>query len=48
MKVIDGVYVLRWKEAMLNNVAPKVILESTNEESLKVIDIKDLIKYSHV
>ena len=39
---------IRWKEAMQNNVAPKVILEATNEESLKVIDINDLIKYSHL
>ena len=39
---------IRWKEAMQNNVAPKVILEATNEASLKVIDINDLIKYSHL
>ena len=39
---------LRWKEALINNVAPKVILEATNEASLKVIDINDLIKYSHL
>jgi len=39
---------IRWREAMQNNVAPKVILEATNEDSLKVIDINDLIKYSHV
>ena len=38
---------LRWKEALANNVAPQVILEATNEKSLDVIDIKDLIKYSH-
>ena len=38
---------LRWKEALSNNVAPKVILEATNEKTLSVIDIKDLIKYSH-
>ena len=38
---------LRWKEALANNVAPKVILEATNEKSLDVISIKDLIKYSH-
>ena len=38
---------LRWKEALNNNVAPKVVLEATNEKTLNVIDIKDLIKYSH-
>ena len=38
---------LRWKEALINNVAPKVILEATNEKTLSVIDIKDLIKYSY-
>tara|TARA_B100000927_G_scaffold276082_1_gene256572 strand:- start:336 stop:707 length:372 start_codon:yes stop_codon:yes gene_type:complete len=38
---------LRWKEALSNNVAPKVVLEATNEKTLNVIDIKDLIKYSH-
>tara|TARA_B100001758_G_scaffold247960_1_gene269228 strand:- start:11640 stop:12011 length:372 start_codon:yes stop_codon:yes gene_type:complete len=38
---------LRWKEALNNNVAPKVVLEATNEKTLNVIDIRDLIKYSH-
>ena len=38
---------LRWKEALSNNVAPKVILEATNEKTLKVIDIKTLINHSH-
>ena len=38
---------LRWKEALRNNVAPKVILEATNEKTLKVIGIKTLIKHSH-
>jgi len=38
---------LRWKEALANNVAPQVILEATNEKTLDVINIKDLIKYSH-
>ncbi len=38
---------LRWKEALSNNVAPQVILEATNEKTLKVIDIKTLIKHSH-
>jgi hypothetical protein len=38
---------LRWKEALINNVAPKVVLEATNEKTLNVIDMEDLIKYSH-
>jgi uncharacterized protein (DUF2237 family) len=39
---------LRWKEALMNNVAPKVILEATNEQTLDVIKMKDLIRYSYV
>ena len=38
---------LRWKEALINNIAPKVILEATNEKTLEVINIEDLIKHSH-
>ena len=38
---------LRWKEALINNVAPKVILEATNETTLRIIDMDILIKYSH-
>tara|TARA_B100001142_G_C13880921_1_gene479973 strand:- start:184 stop:555 length:372 start_codon:yes stop_codon:yes gene_type:complete len=38
---------LRWKEALINKVAPKVILEATNEETLNIVSMKDLIKYSH-
>ena len=38
---------LRWKEALINKMAPKVILEATNEETLKVVDIEDLIMHSH-
>tara|TARA_B110000444_G_C18612148_1_gene488150 strand:- start:38 stop:409 length:372 start_codon:yes stop_codon:yes gene_type:complete len=38
---------LRWKEALINNVAPKIVLEATNEKTLDVIHIEDLIKYSH-
>ncbi len=37
---------LRWKEALINNVAPKVILEATNEKTLDVIKIEDLIRNS--
>ena len=35
------------KEALINNVAPKVILEATNETTLRIIDMDILIKYSH-
>ena len=38
---------LRWKEAFLNNLATKVILEATNEKTLDVIKIEDLIKHSY-
>ena len=38
---------LRWKEALMNNIAPKVILEATNEKTLDVIKIEDLLKHSH-
>jgi uncharacterized protein (DUF2237 family) len=38
---------LRWKEAFLNNLAPKVIMEATNEKTLDVIKIEDLIKHSY-
>ena len=38
---------LRWKEALINKIAPKVILEATNEETLKVVDIEDLIMHSY-
>ena len=37
---------LRWKEALINNVAPKVILEATNEKTLEVVSMQDLLKYS--
>jgi len=38
---------LRWKEALENNCAPMVVLEATNEETLRVIAMEDLIKYAH-
>ena len=38
---------LRWKEALINNVAPKLILEATNEKTLTVIKMEDLIKNSY-
>ena len=37
----------RWKEAYENNITPKVILEATNEKTLEVIKIKDLIDNSY-
>ena len=38
---------LRWKEAFLNGFAPKVVLEATNERTLEVIPMKDLIKHAY-
>ena len=37
----------RWKQALENNVAPKVILEATNEKSLEIVSIDKLINYAH-
>ena len=37
---------LRWREALINNVAPKVMLEATNEKTLDVIKIDDLLRHS--
>jgi uncharacterized protein (DUF2237 family) len=34
--------VSRWKEAYVNGVAPKVILESTHHKALEVVSIEDL------
>ena len=44
---IDGVYVLSWKEAFENNRAPMVVLEATNEKTLDVIPMEDLISYAY-
>tara|TARA_B100000214_G_scaffold365560_1_gene333462 strand:+ start:3210 stop:3572 length:363 start_codon:yes stop_codon:yes gene_type:complete len=38
---------LRWKEALMNNVAPKVVLEATNENTLSIISLEELVRYSH-
>ena len=38
---------LRWKEALIHNMAPKVILEATNEKTLDVIKIEDLLSHTH-
>ena len=37
---------LRWKEALQNNCAPKVVLEATHEKTLEVVQLKDLIKHA--
>ena len=38
---------LRWKEAFENNCAPMVFLEATNEKTLDVIRIEDLIAHAY-
>ena len=38
---------LRWKEALQNNCAPKVVLEATHEKTLEVIQLNDLIKHAY-
>jgi uncharacterized protein (DUF2237 family) len=38
---------LRWKEAFDAGMAPKVVLEATNEKTLEVVDIKDLIDHAY-
>lgn len=37
---------LRWKEAFDAGMAPKVLLEATNEKTLEFIDRKDLIDHA--
>ena len=37
---------LRWKEAYENGCAPKVVLEATNEKTLDVISMDQLIKHA--
>lgn len=39
---------LRWKEAFDAGMAPKVVLEATNEKTLEHIDIKDLIAHAYL
>ena len=39
---------LRWKEAYSHGFAPKVLLEATNEKTLDVIPIEQLIQHSHL
>ena len=38
---------LRWKEAFDNGSAPIVVLEATNEKTLDVIPIENLIKHAY-
>jgi uncharacterized protein (DUF2237 family) len=38
---------LRWKEAYEAGMAPKVVLEATNEKVLNVIEMDDLLKYAY-
>jgi uncharacterized protein (DUF2237 family) len=37
---------LRWKEAYEAGMAPKVVLEATNEKVLKTLEMDTLIKYA--
>ncbi len=37
---------MRWKEAYDAGMAPKVVLEATNEKTLEVIPLKDLISHA--
>lgn len=38
---------LRWKEAYGAGMAPKVVLEATNEKVLKIIEMKDLLEHAY-
>lgn len=38
---------LRWKEAYEAGMAPKVVLEATNEKVLNIIEMDDLLKYAY-
>lgn len=38
---------LRWKEAFEAGFAPPVILEATNEKTLELIALDDLLKFAH-
>jgi uncharacterized protein len=38
---------LRFKEAYENNCAPKVVLEATNEKTLKVVPMEKLIEHAY-
>jgi hypothetical protein len=36
----------RWQEALENGVAPKVVLEASHENSLKFVDMDDLVAHA--
>ena len=38
---------MRWKEAFENNCAPMVVLEATNQKTLDLIHIEDLIAHAY-
>ncbi len=38
---------VRFKEALVNGVAPKVLLEATNEKTLDIVDMNDLIEHAY-
>lgn len=38
---------LRWKEAYEAGVAPEVVLESTNERVLEIVEMKDLLAHAY-
>ena len=38
---------LRWRDAFQNNSAPMVVLEATNEKTLELIPMEDLISYAY-
>lgn len=38
---------LRWKEAHEAGMAPKIVLEATNEKVLNIIEMDDLLKYAY-
>lgn len=37
---------LRWKEALEAGVAPKVVLEATNEKTLEFLEMSDLVAHA--
>lgn len=39
--------VLRWKEAYDANMAPKVVLEATNEKALDFVSMEEFLKLAH-
>lgn len=38
----------RWVEAWRAGVAPKIVLESTNEEMLEIVSLEEMRKHAHV